>query len=462
MRKYLGLSLLLAWHYCLWFVPKVLFHTPLLADTVTCAWLIGLVASALTMLLLPIVIGRKRHLLRMAPLRWVVPIVVCLGTVCLCFCPQTLANIWLSAPASVLVSAASALMWLMWGEQLACLRSNFTIKHVGPVFGLTILAALVATTLLPHYLSGAVTALLPLASGVILAFAERRPDAQEFPPLLLRQATRQGLRPMIIVCLISFVASIACYFLVAIIDWQALPFLEQAFSIGVVGGALFMLLLAAMNLIPQNRYNIFRMFPWLLVLLVVAFALFLTDVAFDMAAFVVALAIASVFELLLMMYFGLLTGKGYVAPALAFGLSGGCIRLGIAIGNGWAIYYETQPELAQAVTNETAFVFICLLMGLLIPLVRQEYSIAALTSAPPSASTLSVICGETAQEFGLSEREADILRLIAHGYTSATVAQKLVISPYTVNTHIQHIYEKMQIHKRSELLNYLNMQRGDL
>lgn len=462
MRKYLGLSLLLAWHYCLWFVPQVLFHTPLLADVVTYAWLIGLVASALTMFLVPMAVGRQRHLLGIAALRWTVPVVVCLGTLCLCSCPQVFANIWLSAPVCVLVSAASALMWLMWGEQLTCLRANFTIKHVGPVFGLTILVAMMAATLLPPYVSSVFTALLPLASGVLLIVATQKHKAQEFPPLLLRQTTRQGLRPMIIVCLISFVASIACYFLVAIIDWQALPFLEQAFSVGVVGGALFMLLLALINLVPSNRYNIFRLFPWLLVLLVVAFALFLIDAELDMLAFVIALAIASVFELLLTMYFGLLTGKGYVAPALAFGLSGGCIRLGIAIGNGWAVYYETLPELAQVVTNETAFVFICLLMGMLISLVRQEYNITALTSAPPSASTLNVICGETAQEFGLSEREAEILRLIAHGYTSATVAQKLVISPYTVNTHIQHIYEKMQMHKRSELLNYLNMQRGDL
>lgn len=41
------------------------------------------------------------------------------------------------------------------------------------------------------------------------------------------------------------------------------------------------------------------------------------------------------------------------------------------------------------------------------------------------------------------------------------MAEKLVISPYTVNTHIRHIYDKTQIHKRSELLNYLNMQRSD-
>ncbi|MDU1909324.1 MAG: helix-turn-helix transcriptional regulator, partial [Eggerthella sp.] len=71
------------------------------------------------------------------------------------------------------------------------------------------------------------------------------------------------------------------------------------------------------------------------------------------------------------------------------------------------------------------------------------------------------ICSEVAKEFSLSGREAEILVLIARGYTTNNMAEKLVISPYTVNTHVRHIYEKMQIHKRSELLNYLNMQRSD-
>ena len=33
--------------------------------------------------------------------------------------------------------------------------------------------------------------------------------------------------------------------------------------------------------------------------------------------------------------------------------------------------------------------------------------------------------------------------------------ERLVISPYTVNTHVQHIYGKLSIHKRSELISYL-------
>ncbi|MEG1827457.1 MAG: helix-turn-helix transcriptional regulator, partial [Gordonibacter sp.] len=83
------------------------------------------------------------------------------------------------------------------------------------------------------------------------------------------------------------------------------------------------------------------------------------------------------------------------------------------------------------------------------------------TAAPPSKAEIDEICDEVSREFALSAREGEILELIARGYTTNSIATKLVISPYTVNTHIRHIYEKMQIHKRSELLNYLNLQRSD-
>ena len=50
---------------------------------------------------------------------------------------------------------------------------------------------------------------------------------------------------------------------------------------------------------------------------------------------------------------------------------------------------------------------------------------------------------------------------LARGYKSSHIQQQLYISEGTAKTHIRHIYDKMQIHKRSELLNYLNMQRSD-
>ena len=194
---------------------------------------------------------------------------------------------------------------------------------------------------------------------------------------------------------------------------------------------------------------------------IIAFSLFLADEGAYFPAFFVALGISALFEILLIMYFGILTSKGYTTPAVAFSFSGSFARAGIAVGNTLAVSYEHSPELAAAITPETCLVFIGMLAALLIPLVRQEYNIVALTTAPPTKAEIDKVCTEAAKEFELSGRECEILHLIARGYTANAIATKLVISPYTVNTHIRHIYDKMQIHKRSELLNYLNMQRSD-
>ncbi len=43
---------------------------------------------------------------------------------------------------------------------------------------------------------------------------------------------------------------------------------------------------------------------------------------------------------------------------------------------------------------------------------------------------------------GLTEREVDVLRLVARGLSSTEVARQLVISPKTVRNHIEHIYAK--------------------
>jgi len=55
---------------------------------------------------------------------------------------------------------------------------------------------------------------------------------------------------------------------------------------------------------------------------------------------------------------------------------------------------------------------------------------------------------------GLSERELEILRLIALGYTNAQVAEELFLSVRTVETHRAHIQQKLGLSDRAELVRY--------
>jgi two-component system response regulator NreC len=54
----------------------------------------------------------------------------------------------------------------------------------------------------------------------------------------------------------------------------------------------------------------------------------------------------------------------------------------------------------------------------------------------------------------LSEREAEVLRFTAEGYSNSEIGQKLFLSPKTVDTYRQRIMEKLGLHHRAELVRY--------
>lgn len=54
------------------------------------------------------------------------------------------------------------------------------------------------------------------------------------------------------------------------------------------------------------------------------------------------------------------------------------------------------------------------------------------------------------QEFGLTDRETDILQKLVDGKSYKMISADLNISYHTVNTHIKKIYDKLQVHSVSE------------
>lgn len=55
---------------------------------------------------------------------------------------------------------------------------------------------------------------------------------------------------------------------------------------------------------------------------------------------------------------------------------------------------------------------------------------------------------------GLSDREVEVLRMIALGHTNAEIADSLYLSVRTVETHRAHIQQKLRLGTRSELVRY--------
>ena len=54
----------------------------------------------------------------------------------------------------------------------------------------------------------------------------------------------------------------------------------------------------------------------------------------------------------------------------------------------------------------------------------------------------------------LTDREVDVLRRIALGHTNREIADQLYLSVRTIETHRQHIQQKLRLVSRAELVRY--------
>lgn len=89
--------------------------------------------------------------------------------------------------------------------------------------------------------------------------------------------------------------------------------------------------------------------------------------------------------------------------------------------------------------------------------VLSEADVLSGPTAPPNVGAVDgdpfvIACGEVAAFYKLSERESEVLALLARGNTRAHIADRLVISENTVRAHVKSIYAKLSIHSKQQLI----------
>ena len=73
-----------------------------------------------------------------------------------------------------------------------------------------------------------------------------------------------------------------------------------------------------------------------------------------------------------------------------------------------------------------------------------------------SVSILDSLISSLSENYDLTARELDVVRLLLQGRSYASIGQKLFISTSTVKTHVNHIFTKMDVSSRDELIDMLN------
>ena len=70
---------------------------------------------------------------------------------------------------------------------------------------------------------------------------------------------------------------------------------------------------------------------------------------------------------------------------------------------------------------------------------------------------MQAICSKAAFEYGLTRREEEVLGLLMQDMTAQQIEDTLCVSNSTVKSHTHAVYQKIDVHSRSELIEKLEV-----
>ncbi len=125
---------------------------------------------------------------------------------------------------------------------------------------------------------------------------------------------------------------------------------------------------------------------------------------------------------------------------------------------GRALISFTPSELANAGAVSALLLFALVLLLVAYISARRKHERAIVARA--EELDLTADCDAVARRYRLTPREQEVFRLLALGFSTRKIADKLVVSENSVNTHIRHIYAKLGIHGRNEVAEVLKQASG--
>lgn len=151
-----------------------------------------------------------------------------------------------------------------------------------------------------------------------------------------------------------------------------------------------------------------------------------------------------------------------VSALLLFGIEESLLLVGWA-GREAALLFDGTGLFGTAgpAVGAVASIVVIILVAALVLNEREigeRWGIAFMGKRPPEETErtrLAHRCAAVAEECHLTPREQEVMELLAQGKSLSGVAHELIIAEGTAKAHTRHIYEKLGINTRQELLDRL-------
>ncbi|MEC4176719.1 helix-turn-helix transcriptional regulator [Adlercreutzia sp. R7] len=495
--RYLGIGFIWAWIYGSYETFAVYPERVGIGINADESWVISATVVVITMFATGLLLGRRPAAPRRR-LALAASIAAAAGTV-LSALPASGDTPALALFASGLLTGfGTGALYVLWGQALARLDAESAEVAI-PSASLVMFAGALVLPYLPGFAGVAATATLPLLSGLLLWLTYRdpvvawegdEPEDGDAPHASVENArTRSSevgrtLLPAPIARISALV--LLSYFTVgccgALQQGADKPFIVLGLDAPTIIGSLGGIVLMACFVLFASRPRFDSLFRLIAPLIVGSAALlpwadlwavFLSETLVSLADTI--LTIATV------LFVTDAARRGLVNAAAGVGITQGSLQLGVLLGN---LAGSAASPLASASTTGLFSIALGLtaffaLTWLLYPAERDrrasgscrgissdlagEHSDGAVhviagnlatgTGAEGSReTTLEAACNVLAEAHGLSGREREILGYLARGRSQPYIREELVLSKNTVATHVKHIYQKLGVHSRQELL----------
>lgn len=447
----LGFALTLAWASIAFLSTTVHFSTR--NDVSHFNSVVGFSSVGMLVVLLLAALGPKlfARVMRMPAMRVFVPAIMAVSTIMLVivdlnFFTQPWCSIF-----STVAGAGLGVLYLAWGEEFRHLASAQAVVKTASSFLLAaILFAIVVA--LPRAVSVAATVPLPVAAGFILfAKAGVWRGGEEGAPAPLRRGAF-SLRALLSLGVLSFAEAF-----IRALFFNASPIIsEGSYPWLFLVGTMVSIVLVCVPLFSSDELDVAAAYRAAVLALGFMFLLLpILDLG-SMAADIVALTMYATVTLLVWVVLVRVTGLYGLVALFSFGVGWGAHVAGSLAGTFGGALLGSFVELAPRVLSIVELGCVCLLFLAYLFLFTDSSMTRLLGMRPGSGRRpFRERCERVARDFDLTPREQEIMALVAKGRSTPRIQEVLELTAGTVNTHLAHLYRKLDVHDKQELIDLL-------
>lgn len=455
---FLGIGCIWAWIYCAFGTPAIGFSgvgSNMFFTASAAAVVAGLFASGWFL--------RGRPLVSLV---WLAPVgtgLMVAGTLLMAIGVRMADPVPFVALSSIAIGPGFAWMCILWGEAFARLKDDQIDFSVLGSSAVTMLCSFIVPSLAGP-VAAAVVVSLPVLSAFMLRVTYR--ESRAIPPGEGPSARSDGAGARVggsaaLDIVRVLVVLTAAYFVLGFMEaFDVITASTQAdrrilFDGATLIGSSVGIVLALMTVRFSIRVDVQSLFRWAAPVLMLGVALFVQGGVVGEEAGIAIFGGANIcMQAIAYLYFIGLAREGSLDIAVGIGSGQGAVQLGVLLGNVTA--NAVGPAVsAGAMSFETIGFALILLVAfsavLLPPAVYRRERLAGTGEGDPMAALVA----EAVREYGLSAREGEILGYLARGRSQPYIQEALYLSKSTVSTHVKHIYRKMDVHSKQELLNAL-------